>query len=130
MAGFRDVLLEKARGSLNAIQDAVQQFDANGGVSAWANRVADRAKVEEERFVSGKHPLNPEYRTEVKRWYARMELQPGASADDVRRSFRALMRKYHPDRYTNDAEHESIATQLSQELTIAYQGLLNHLGER
>ena len=38
MAGFRDVLLEKARGSLNAIQDAVQQFDDNGGVSAWANR--------------------------------------------------------------------------------------------
>ena len=39
------------------------------------------------------------------------------------------MRKYHPDRFAARGEGERLATRVSQELTVAYEGLLEHLGE-
>lgn len=130
MGGWTDILKERARRGLNAAQDFVAEFEAGGGLQGMADRLAEKARLEEDRLASGRHPLNPQYRIELQQWYARLELKPGASADDVRRSFRALMRRYHPDRYTGNPDHEQLATRLSQELTVAYEGLLAHLGER
>ena len=124
--GIRDRL----KAGLNKIQEKVVEFEQNGGASAFAERSADWARNQEERFVAGEHAFNPEHRARVKVWYARLEIEPGASADEVRRAFRSLMRKYHPDRYTADSEHEALATELSQQLTIAYNGLLAYLGEK
>ena len=39
-----------------------------------------------------------------------------------------MMRRYHPDRFTGDPDVERLATRLSQELTVAYEGLLEYLG--
>lgn len=130
MPGWRERLVERARESLNAAQDVIADFERDGGWAGVADRAAERARVEEERLAAGKHPLNPDYRRQVRTWYARLELPPGASIDEVRRAFRALMRRYHPDRFTGDAEQEDLATRLSQDLTVAYEGLLEHLGER
>lgn len=130
MPGWTERLAERARAGLNAAQDRIAEFERDGGFASLADRAAERARVEEERFASGKHPLNPDYRRQVRTWYARLELHNGASAEEVRRAFRALMRRYHPDRYTGDAEQEELATRLSQDLTVAYEGLLAHLGER
>jgi DnaJ-domain-containing protein 1 len=124
--GIRDRL----RDGLNKIQEKVVEFEEHGGASALAERSADWARDQEERFVAGEHAWNPEHRARVKLWYARLELDPGVSADEVRRAFRALMRNYHPDRYTSNPDHEALATDLSQQLTIAYNGLLAYLGEK
>ena len=124
--GIRD----RIRDGLNKIQEKVVEFEQNGGAAGFAERSADWARNQEEKFVAGEHPWNPEHRARVRLWYARLELEPGASADEVRRSFRALMRKYHPDRFTDDPDHEALATELSQQLTIAYNGILAYLGEK
>jgi DnaJ-domain-containing protein 1 len=124
--GIRDRLKD----GLNKIQKKVVEFEQDGGASAFAERSADWARNQEEKFVAGEHALNPDHRARVKLWYARLEVEPGASAEDVRRAFRSLMRKYHPDRYTADQDHEALATELSQQLTIAYNGLLAYLGEK
>lgn len=130
MATWTQRLVEAARGGLNAAQDRIAEFERDGGFAGIAERAADRARAEEERFAAGRHTLNPDYRRQLRTWYARLELPFGAPADDVRRAFRALMRRYHPDRFTGDSEQEELATRLSQELTVAYEGLLEHLGER
>ncbi|MFT6395561.1 MAG: DnaJ-domain-containing protein 1 [Bradymonadia bacterium] len=124
--GIRDRL----RDGLNKIQEQVIEFDEAGGVSAFAERSRDWAKEQEDKFIAGEHQFNPEHRTKVRLWYARLDLPPGAQADEVRRAFRGLMRKYHPDRYTANPEHEALATELSQSLTISYNGLLAYLGEK
>lgn len=127
MRSWKERLLDEARGRLNALQDRVTEFEQKGGFSQVAADVAERIRREEERLTSGRHALNPDYAARVRLWYARLELEPGASAEQVRASFHRLMRKYHPDRFSSDAESEALATRLSQELTVAYRGLLDHL---
>ena len=43
--------------------------------------------------------------------------------ETVKKSYRRLMQKYHPDRYANDPEMEKLATELSQELSQAYKAI-------
>jgi curved DNA-binding protein CbpA len=38
----------------------------------------------------------------------------------VRKSYRALMRKYHPDRHAGSPDKQRAATELAQKLTLAY----------
>jgi len=143
MAEFRSVaerLAARAREKLNALQDRAVEFEQSGGVERLkeklppgvrerASRMADRLQAFEDKIAQGKHPLNPEYQATVRLWYQRLELEPGSDATRVRSAYRAMMRKYHPDRYGHDRASEEMATRVSQELTVAHDGLLEYLGE-
>lgn len=125
---WKDRLTETVRAGLNDVQERVTTFEQDGGIEGLAERVAERARRQGERLDAGKHTLNPDYLKQLRVWYARLELEPGATRDEVRHAFRELMRRYHPDRFANDARGEELATQLSQELTVAYEGLSEYLG--
>jgi curved DNA-binding protein CbpA len=43
--------------------------------------------------------------------------------DTVKESYHRLMQKYHPDRFADDPEMQKKATELSQELTRAYEAV-------
>jgi len=128
--GLRDRLAEQMRAAMNAAQDAAVAFDRAGGLNGIADRVAEQLRAQEQRLLEAERAMSPDHVRQVRVWYARLGLAPGASADEVRKAFRGLMRQYHPDRFVGSAESEQIATRLSQELTVAYEGLLAHLGER
>jgi DnaJ-domain-containing protein 1 len=127
VATLTERIRAKALEQLNAMQDRVTEFERKGGLEAAVERVAERLRREEERLSSGKHPLNPEYQQQVALWYARLELPVGADAEAIRTQFRTLMRRYHPDRNVGDKRSEELATRISQDLTVAYEGLLAHL---
>ena len=55
--------------------------------------------------------------------YAQLECPYGADATIVRKHYRKMMRKYHPDMHSGDSGKERIATELSQRLTQAYNEL-------
>lgn len=57
---------------------------------------------------------------ELRRAYAALEVPFGADFATVRKSYRALMRKYHPDRHAGNPEKQRSATELAQQLTLAY----------
>ena len=57
---------------------------------------------------------------ELRRAYAALEVPFGADFPTVRRSYRALMRKYHPDRHGGSPDKLKAATELAQKLTLAY----------
>jgi len=57
---------------------------------------------------------------ELRRAYAALEVPYGADFATVRRSYRSLMRKYHPDRHTGSPDKLKAATELAQKLTLAY----------
>ena len=62
--------------------------------------------------------------------YAQLECPYGADINTVRKQYRALMRKYHPDLHSRDAEKQRLATDLSQRLTAAYNELRQLLSQR
>lgn len=62
-------------------------------------------------------------REELARWYKTLELEPGADLEQVRKSYRRLMRQYHPDRFASDPEKYEAATKIATRITEAYNGL-------
>ncbi len=76
-----------------------------------------------------KGPRSPQEQQLVQ-YFANLELKPGATTEDVRRAYRDLMRKYHPDKHIGDPERHKASTELAQSLTRAYQALMTHLGSK
>lgn len=63
----------------------------------------------------------------IRKAYAALEVPPGSDFETVRRSYRRLMRKYHPDLHGGSPEKHRAATDLTQRLTEAYKTLEKHL---
>jgi DnaJ-domain-containing protein 1 len=64
---------------------------------------------------------------EVRRAYASLEVPPGSDFETVRKAYRTMMRKYHPDRHAQSPEKQKAATELAQKLTQAYKLLEKQL---
>lgn len=54
------------------------------------------------------------------RYYAYLELQPGASFEDIRKAYKKLMKQYHPDRFYQDEKKRQIAEEVCRKLNEAY----------
>jgi DnaJ-domain-containing protein 1 len=63
----------------------------------------------------------------IRRAYAALEVPAGSDLEAVKRSYRRLMRKYHPDLNAGSPERQKAATDLAQRLTEAYKTLEKHL---
>jgi len=73
------------------------------------------------RRRSGRHPG-----WKVRQWYRNLELEPGASRDEVELAYVRLSEKYHPDRHDTD-DKKRLARQLAAGLREAYRGILESL---
>jgi DnaJ-domain-containing protein 1 len=56
-------------------------------------------------------------------YYANLELPYGADIVSVKKSWKRLMKQYHPDMHSKDAQKKKVADELCAELTRAYQEL-------
>jgi DnaJ family protein C protein 9 len=56
--------------------------------------------------------------------YEVLEIQPGASLEEIKRAYRRMALKYHPDRVP--PEHKAEAEERFKEIVIAYQMLTNN----
>jgi DnaJ-domain-containing protein 1 len=63
----------------------------------------------------------------IQKAYAMLEVPSGSDFEAVRRSYRALMRKYHPDHHTQSPEKQRAANDVAQKLTEAYKLLEKRL---
>jgi len=63
----------------------------------------------------------------LRKAYAALEIPAGSDFETVRKSYRRLMRKYHPDLHGGTPEKHRAATDLTQRLTQAYKTLEKHL---
>ncbi len=122
-------LFDAAKRRAGDLRDRAERLREPGGLQAMMQRMEEMIREEERRIASGRHPLHPGYAGSLSLWYARLELSPGADAATVRRQYRSLMRQYHPDKFAAHPGGERLATRVAQELTVAYEGLLEHLGE-
>jgi DnaJ-domain-containing protein 1 len=89
-------------------------------------RPASASRPEASR-PSSPPPRRPGPDDEIRRAYAALEVPPGSDFEIVRKSYRALMRKYHPDKHTGSPEKQKAATELAQRLSEAYKLLEKRL---
>jgi DnaJ-domain-containing protein 1 len=66
----------------------------------------------------------------VSRAYAALEVPPGSDFETVRKAYRNMMRKYHPDRHAATPEKQKAANELAQKLTESYRLLEKRLRVR
>lgn len=65
----------------------------------------------------------------LRQWYRNLELEPGASREEVELAYVRLSEKYHPDRQP-DPEKKKVAMQLAGGLREAYRGILDATEEQ
>jgi DnaJ-domain-containing protein 1 len=66
----------------------------------------------------------------VTRAYAALEVPPGSDFETVRKAYRNMMRKYHPDRHAATPEKQKAANELAQKLSESYRLLEKRLRVR
>ena len=92
-----------------------------------ARKVADKAQEawerEFERAKARGGPGAAPAQSEVEGWYRTLEVPMGSDMATVRKSYRRLLAKYHPDKYASDPEKYAAATEVARKITTAYNGL-------
>mmetsp|Transcript_4201 Transcript_4201/g.10655 ORF Transcript_4201/g.10655 Transcript_4201/m.10655 type:complete len:484 (+) Transcript_4201:247-1698(+) len=102
-------------------QLALSQARASGG--QWTDRAGYGQQRRAERAAQQAEP-GAALRPDPLGLYARLGVEPDASADEVKAAFRGMALKHHPDRFADPAEKEA-AGQRFQEVSAAYQVLRN-----
>ena len=74
------------------------------------------------------HPQNGKsYDPVLAGYYANLELPYGADLERVKKAWKKMVRKYHPDLHGTDPEKRRLANELSQGLNRAYEELKKRL---
>lgn len=120
---LKERLKRAARANLNNVLDAIKEVEERGGLG----------KIFEDGFPEGFEQIGqatdqvqaPKAASDktLRDYYANLEVEYGADMDTVKAAYRNLMRKYHPDKFAHDENMQQLSTQLSQEITRAYQAI-------
>jgi DnaJ-domain-containing protein 1 len=102
------------------MREAIEELDAYLESGAFASeQPRDR---DWERWSSRKESASgPETMDQnLKRDYATLEVALGAPLSEVRKSYKRLLHKYHPDRFSDDAGKQTLANEVTQRLNQAF----------
>ena len=94
-----------------------------------ARRVADKAEEAWERAFEEANARGHQSggarasESEIEGWYRTLEVPVGADFAIVRKSYRQLLGKYHPDKYAGDPDKYAAATEVARKITVAYNGI-------
>lgn len=121
---MKDKIFRTVRANLNDIVDRVNSFEEQGGFRRIVDPLAEELGWEE---IGSSTVHRPKSEKTIRDYYANLEVPYGSDLETVKESYRRLMRKYHPDKHAHDKEAEALATELTQELTKAYQAIESYL---
>ncbi len=131
-------LLDKAR-DIDVNDDEVEQPSDDSTFSTYSDAELEKelqrrkterdaeARARKQRASAPPRATAPAG-NDIRKAYMALELPEGADFDTVKKSYRTLMRKYHPDRHQGAPEKQQAAHELTQRLTDAYNRLKRHLG--
>ncbi len=90
-------------------------------------KMINRLKETDPNFEWGKFMPEPN-RLPVFDAFEVLGLPYGTPFEEVKKTYRALMRENHPDKHAGDPEKEKLATEKTQALTAAYELICQHYG--
>jgi DnaJ-domain-containing protein 1 len=109
----REEAEEAATGRKSAARaGATPRPERTGGAGGRTTSGSRRAEPPPRRTASGDDA--------IRKAYAALEVPPGSDFETIRKAYRRLMRKYHPDLHRASPEAQKAATDLTQRLTEAY----------
>lgn len=114
-----DKFVRNVRAGLNELLDRLKEAEA-GGTDGFEHIGHDH---DPNAGAGAYTPPKPESEKTLRDYYANLELEYGASMDEVKVAYREMMRRYHPDKYSSDPKMAELSTQISQELTRAYRAI-------
>ncbi|RME53516.1 MAG: hypothetical protein D6795_05260 [Deltaproteobacteria bacterium] len=109
-----------ARANWNATLGDLGGRWRKGQDSAFEEGFWDDAFLDEEPTYRYHDPSPPREDPQLARYYAQLEVEYGADLQTVKKAWKRLMRKYHPDFHANDPVKQQIAQELTMKLTTAY----------
>ena len=86
-------------------------------------RVEDEPENNQSQFGQDSPQKNPA----LVGYYANLEVPYGSNLETVRKSWKRLVRKYHPDLHSADPEKRRVANELTQGLNRAYKEITKKL---
>ncbi|MGC9312004.1 MAG: J domain-containing protein [Sediminispirochaetaceae bacterium] len=105
---------QDAYAELDEFLQSGRNKDSGGWAHSGGGTHSDgRTGTYDERFRTPPETLRQDY--------SRLKVPFGTSFDEVRSSYRALMRRHHPDLHSADPSRHAEATRIAQELNLSYQ---------
>lgn len=80
----------------------------------------NKRQEEQKNYEQQFHQSSWQQQQEEKQYYGVLELAYGASFEEIKAAYKRLIKKYHPDRFHNDAEKHKAAVEISQKLNVAF----------
>ena len=107
------------------MREAVEELDAyleSGGFGSEGGASEESRNRGQDRHSRGPHGgWKPEPAEEgLRRDYATLEVAFAAPLAEVRKSYKRLLHKYHPDRFSGDADKQAVANEVTQRLNDAF----------
>jgi len=62
--------------------------------------------------------------------YRTLDIEPGASLEEVKKSYRELVRVWHPDRFTHDPRLQKKAQEKLKQINLAYEIICKSKAEK
>jgi DnaJ-domain-containing protein 1 len=62
----------------------------------------------------------PAYSAEELSYYQALEVQPGATFEQIKAAYKTMVKKYHPDRFPQEPDKQKTAIEITQRINIAY----------
>lgn len=98
------------------MREAIEELDAFLESGASQRRTAGPGASQRH---TGAEPADPSLRRD----YATLEVAFAAPLADVRKSYKRLLHKYHPDRFSGNAEKQTLANEVTQRLNEAFDSI-------
>jgi DnaJ-domain-containing protein 1 len=96
------------------LQDAWDELDD------FLNEGKSGSSTSYEHKKSNNHYIDPELEA-LKKDYANLEVDFQTPFPEVKKSYKRLLTKYHPDRFANNPKKLKIATEISKKINQSYQ---------
>ncbi len=115
---LKDIIRSSINDQFERLRDSDTRFD----FEEWRKYdkeyedTRQRQQQYEKQYQAKQHAQN---NNELK-YYQILEVAPGSSFEVIKKSYRRLMKMYHPDLFRNDEEKHQTALEISRQLNEAY----------
>jgi DnaJ-domain-containing protein 1 len=125
-SGYYDARDPDVRQAIEELDEYLKSggFESVGSAAegAGAGEGGDRRRSEGARSASADRSTDEALRSD----YATLEVSFGSPLQAVRTSYKRLLHKYHPDRFSGDAEKQALANEVTQRLNDAFDRIERH----